>query len=238
MVTVGEPAALLPLAGAGCLVGVTISSALSRAPKIVLASGSLARASLLINAGLRIETRAPDVDEEAIMQAAFKQGASTTGALIEIAKAKAQTVVPTEEVTLVIAADSMLEFQGELIGKPKDPDDIIARWSRFRGNSATLITAHVLRLLPTGLIETDVATSRVDFADINDDELTRYAATSEPLMAAGAFTLEGLGSAFVTSIAGSASNVQGLSLPLLRLMAHRLNINWVDLWVDEPKINT
>jgi septum formation protein len=227
----------VPEPWARCVVVIAISTDLKKAPRVVLASGSLARANLLQSAGLRFETHTPDVDEVSIMKAAFDQGATTEAALIEIAKAKVKTVTSIGESTLVVAADSMLEFEGELIGKPKSKEDVVARWSRLRGSSAQLITAHVMRLLPAGRIESATETSRVNFANITDDELARYAATSEPLMAAGAFTLEGLGSAFVESIEGSASNVQGLSLPLLRLMARKLGIEWVDLWADESRMS-
>lgn len=217
---------------------IAIPAALTPAPKVVLASGSRARATLLANAGISAETLTPNVEEESIMRSALESGANAAGALIEIAKAKAQTVAATVDPTLVIAADSMLEYDGELIGKPHSPADVVARWSHFRGKSANLITAHVLKLFPDGRLITDFAVSKVNFAQISDAELEEYARTSEPLMAAGAFTLEGLGSAFIQSIEGSASNVQGLSLPLLRLMAKKLGIEWVSLWTPLPRINS
>jgi len=222
----------VPSAGPRCLVVITVSNALSTTPKVVLASSSKARANLLVNAGLDILIHEPAIDELTVMNDALDRGLETPAALAQIARAKAETVPDKGEPTLVIAADSMLEHGGKLIGKPRDRDDVVERWLNLRGSSANLITAHAMRLLPGGEVITGIETSKVEFANITDEELERYAATSEPLIAAGSFTLEGLGSAFVTSIEGSASNVQGLSLPLVRLMARRLGIEWVDLWRD------
>lgn len=189
---------------------------------------------MLTDAGLRFKAAAPDVDEVKIMNDAFASGADTAAALTEIALAKASTVSTEGGETLVIAADSMLEHSGELLGKPADKADVISRWRRFAGTSGLLMTAHVVRRLPGGATVTSVETSQINFAPITELEIEKYASNIEPLMAAGAFTLEGLGSAFVTSIDGSASNVQGLSVPLLRRMTKELGIEWVDLWQAQP----
>ena len=71
------------------------------------------------------------------------------------------------------------------------------------------------------------------FADVSDDEIAAYVATGEPLHVAGAFTIDGLGGAFVTGIEGDHHNVVGLSLPLLRDLLIELGRAWPDLW-DSP----
>ena len=68
------------------------------------------------------------------------------------------------------------------------------------------------------------------FADISDAEIDAYVATGEPLQVAGAFTIDGLGGAFITGIEGDHHNVVGLSLPLLRELVGDLGIAWTDLW--------
>ena len=68
------------------------------------------------------------------------------------------------------------------------------------------------------------------FADVTDAEIDAYVATGEPLHVAGAFTIDGLGGAFVSGIEGDHHNVVGLSLPLLRLLVGDLGIAWTDLW--------
>ena len=68
------------------------------------------------------------------------------------------------------------------------------------------------------------------FADLTDAEIAAYVATGEPLEVAGAFTVDGLGGAFVTGIEGDHHNVVGISLPLLRTLLRELGIAWPSLW--------
>jgi septum formation protein len=75
----------------------------------------------------------------------------------------------------------------------------------------------------------------VHFADLSDDEIEAYVATGEPLHVAGAFTVDGVGGAFVTGIEGDHHNVVGVSLPLLRELVLELGHSWTELWsVSRP----
>ena len=82
----------------------------------------------------------------------------------------------------------------------------------------------------TGRHVSATASTTVHFADVSDDEIAAYVATGEPLHVAGAFTVDGLGGAFVTGIEGDFHNVVGVSLPLVRTMVADLGHRWVDLW--------
>ena len=75
-----------------------------------------------------------------------------------------------------------------------------------------------------------VASTTVHFADLTDAEIAAYVATGEPLEVAGAFTVDGLGGAFVSGIEGDHHNVVGISLPLLRTLLAGLGIAWPSLW--------
>ena len=68
------------------------------------------------------------------------------------------------------------------------------------------------------------------FATLSEDEIDAYVATGEPLAVAGAFTVDGLGGAFVTAISGDHHNVVGISLPLLRVLLADLGVPWPSLW--------
>jgi septum formation protein len=74
------------------------------------------------------------------------------------------------------------------------------------------------------------ASTVVHFADLSADEIDAYVATGEPLEVAGAFTVDGLGGAFVTGIEGDHHNVVGVSLPLLRDLVAELGRPWTSLW--------
>ena len=129
---------------------------------------------------------------------------------------------------MVIGCDSVLAFEGEIGGKPAGPVEAAGRWRRMRGHSGVLHTGHCVRRGDQEFIET--ASTIVHFADITDAEIDAYVASGEPLNVAGAFTIDGLGGAFVTSIEGDHHNVVGISLPLLRDLVGDLGIAWTDLW--------
>ncbi|WP_433537009.1 Maf family protein [Micromonospora sp. CA-249363] len=136
----------------------------------------------------------------------------------------------TNQRTLVIGCDSVLEFDGEILGKPADPADATRRWLRMRGRSGVLHSGHCLIDGVAGRRAEAVASTVVHFADISDDEIAAYVATGEPLAVAGAFTIDGLGGPFVERIEGDPGTVVGLSMPLLRRLLAELGLQITDLW--------
>ena len=133
---------------------------------------------------------------------------------------------------LVLGCDSILDIDGEVHGKPVDATEVEARWQRMRGRSGTLHTGHWLiddREDGTGATFGAVASTVVHFAHLDDEEISAYIATGEPLRVAGAFTIDGLGGPYVTSIEGDHSNVVGLSLPLLRELLRDVGLGFHDL---------
>ena len=130
----------------------------------------------------------------------------------------------------MLGCDSVLELDGEALGKPDDAADATARWQAMRGRSGVLHTGHALHDLATGRVAAATASTTVHFADVTDAEIAAYVATGEPLHVAGAFTVDGLGGAFVRGIEGDHHNVVGISLPLLRELLAELDHSWVDFW--------
>lgn len=131
---------------------------------------------------------------------------------------------------LILGCDSVLEFEGELLGKPADADEAIRRWERMRGREGVLHTGHCLIELRTGKDVEGSAATKVTFADITDEEIGAYVASGEPLQVAGAFTIDGLGGPFIERLDGDHTNVVGLSLPLLRNLLADLGYAITDLW--------
>lgn len=189
---------------------------------IVLASQSPARLQTLRNAGIDPQVIVSGVDESQL------DGLPPRELALGLARLKAQAVAPQVPEAVVIGCDSVLEFEGAPLGKPVDAQDAIQRWQRMRGRSGVLVTGHAVVRGDEMVAAT--AETTVHFADLSDEEIEAYVATGEPLHVAGAFTVDSLGGAFVTSIEGDHHNVVGISLPLLRELLGELGIRWTDLW--------
>lgn len=200
--------------------------------RFVLASASPARLATLRAAGVHPEVIVSGVDEDAI-------SADTSTRLVqELATAKARAVAGRlTGSALVLGCDSMLEFEGEMVGKPGSTEQAVARWQRLSGKTGVLHTGHALLELGDGEVRRTVqavASTEVRFAELAPQEIEAYVGTGEPLNVAGGFTIDGLGGWFVESLVGDHHNVVGLSLPLLRRMLAKLGYRVTDLPVAQP----
>jgi septum formation protein len=201
-------------------------SQLIMAPKIVLASASPSRLRLLTSAGIKPTVVVSGVDEEDVAYSQLTPRELVTA----LAIVKAHTVRSLIEYpALIIGCDSTFEFEGESLGKPGNAENAIARAKRLRGNSGLLHTGHCIIDTEKEIEISDVATTRVHFANMTDEEIEGYVATGEPLHVAGGFTLDGISAPFITKIEGETSNVIGLSLPLLRNAVNQLGYKWFEL---------
>lgn len=229
--------------------------------RVILASASPARRQTLESAGLCPEVRVSAVDEDALLARCEAQGLGPESKVLVLAQAKARQVAaafgqdgnagvagtagaggtPDADLagenplsTLVIGCDSMLEFHGQVLGKPHDPQVALARVWALSGDAGVLHTGHwMIRLDVQGRMigeEGNTESTRVFFAEFSHAEAQAYVDSGEPLEVAGSFTIDGLGGAFIRRIEGDPHNVVGISLPLLRRLAQRLEVFWPDLW--------
>ena len=195
--------------------------------RLVLASASPARLSLLRQAGLAPEVVVSNVDESSIRAPRVAEQVAL------LAAAKASDVAKQETDALVIGADSLLEFHGKPLGKPADAADARDRWRRMAGRSGILHTGQALFDVRDRVVasrDIAVASTVVYFADPTPQELEAYLATGEPLAVAGAFTLDGLGAPFVRRVEGDPAAVIGLSLATLRTQLAGRGVTITDLW--------
>jgi len=198
---------------------------------VILASASPARLMLLRSQNIKPIVIASEINEKEI-EAQYKNSA-TEVIVKELSIAKANYVL-NANVSLnngiLIAADSMLEFNSQSLGKPLNAENAIERWQQMRGKTGILHTGHTVIRLDNKQTITRVISTKVEFANIDDQEILDYVATTEPLYVAGAFTIDSLGAAFVKQVHGDHSNVVGLSLPALREIVRELGLSWTSLW--------
>jgi septum formation protein len=193
--------------------------------RVVLASASPARLRLLRDAGLDPEVIVSGVDESVVTDD------DPHSLVTALAQMKAEAVAATlDGDPLVIGCDSMLEFYGEILGKPGTPEAATERWQRMRGRTGRLLTGHCVVDVASGKQASEVGETVVHFSEPTDAEIAAYVASGEPIQVAGAFTLDGKAAPFIESIEGDASNVIGLSLPVLRRLLAQLGVGITELW--------
>ena len=196
------------------------------ARRLVLASGSASRLRVLRDAGFDPDVVVSGVSEEI-------DGLIPSQSVVALAERKASAVAGQCLDCLVLGCDSMLEVDGEALGKPTSGAEATDMWRRLSGREATLHTGHCLIDTSTERRISRLGSSVVHFGRPTDSELSAYISTHEPLTLAGAFSIEGLSGPFVDAIDGSPSNVLGVSLPVVRELLAAVGVAITDLWSRE-----
>jgi septum formation protein len=174
--------------------------------QIILASASPRRKELIGYLGIDFEVKVPDIHEQA------HHNESPMDFCLRISREKALRVKADYQNSLVIAADTIVVIDDDILGKPESTKDAYSFLKRLSGRSHDVITAYSV-MLPGDLKEISRAViSRVHFADMTDEDIRWYVSTGEPMDKAGAYALQGIGGAFIDRIEGSYTNVIGLPL--------------------------
>jgi septum formation protein len=177
-----------------------------RLPTLILASQSPRRRQILENMGLKFTVHLPEAEEE------MPSVASSERVIVANAHAKAVSVASKREPEdIVLGADTLVLLDGEVMGKPKSPQDARAMISKLSGRTHEVITGLSLITRQTQSWNRAVK-SRVTFRKITEEETTHYLATREPYDKAGAYAVQGLGAMYIERIEGSYTNVMGLPI--------------------------
>lgn len=189
---------------------------------LVLASASPTRLRQLQLAGFDPAVQPSEVDES------VPPGTSAADAVTLLAERKARAVASSFPDSLVLGCDSLVELDGEVLGKASSPTEALEWWRSMRGRSVEVWTGQCLAHHGTTTARTTSATVR--FTTPSDDELDAYVRTPEPMAAAGAFRLDGYASVFVESVVGDPGTVHGLCLPAFRSMLADVGVEVHELW--------
>jgi len=197
---------------------------------LILASASRSRKNLLINSDIKFIQLSSNFDESVLKEKNIKDLALRLSfSKAELIKNKIKEINLNQNLKLtsfeILGCDSIFEFNGNALGKPKDKKDAYQRWLEMSASYGFLHTGHTLlfcELINDGsklILKEEVKktiSSKIVFSKLDNREISRYVDSLEPLYCAGGFALEGKGGKFIEKIDGCFSNVMGLSLPWLR----------------------
>jgi septum formation protein len=182
------------------------------AARVVLASSSPRRRELLTLIGISHTVLPADIDESVL------PGEEPEAHAERLAREKAGVIAAREPNAVVIAADTIVVVDGEILGKPRDEAAAAVMLRRLSGRAHVVLTA--VAVARAGQIASGVEAVDVRFRDLSDDEIERYIATREPMDKAGAYGIQGYGATIVERIDGDYFAVMGLALGrMVRLMA-------------------
>ena len=186
--------------------------------RLILASTSPRRRDLLMQVGLNFEVVPSSVEEE------HQDGLSPLEVARTLAREKASDVASRLSSGIVIGADTIVVLEGEILGKPKDPEDAFQILRKLSGRSHDVITALALIDIDSGKMITGEEITRVFFKEMIDQEISAYISTGEPMDKAGAYGIQGRGILFVRRIEGCYTNVVGLPMMKLTEMLSEMGV--------------
>jgi septum formation protein len=178
----------------------------TRAP-IVLASASPRRQELLKTAGIEFIVRPADISEVPA------PGESPLAFAERMARGKARAVHEFVPNAVVLAADTVVAVDDQILGKPENDDDAVRMLRLLSGRTHLVITSVCLK--NNNLEEVLSENTAVEFAPMRDDEIREYVQTGEPMDKAGAYAIQGMASRWITKVDGDYYNVVGLPVDLV-----------------------
>ena len=180
-------------------------------PRVVLASSSPRRRELLTLIGITHTVAPADIDESVL------PGEDPRTHAERLARDKASVIATREPNAVIIAADTIVVIDGDILGKPRDQADAAQMLRRLAGRAHVVYTA--VAVARGTEINSGVEAVDVRFRELTDDEIARYVATREPMDKAGAYGIQGYGATIVERIDGDYFAVMGLALGrMVRLM--------------------
>jgi len=193
--------------------------------KIVLASSSRRRRRLLEQVGAPFEAVDPG-EVEATSGMPEEQAVGN-------AVAKARKIAEQMGEGIVVGADTVVVFEGRVLGKPRDASEAKDMLRTLRGKVHSVLTGMAVVDAVLGLVETDLVETLVRMRPLSDEEIAAYVSTGEPFGKAGGYAIQGVGGLLVEEVRGCFYNVVGLPLSRLdsllkRFGVHILSVQEVD----------
>ncbi len=191
-------------------------------PLIILASASPRRQELLALLGIPFEILPSGVEER------FLAGESPEGHVLRLARAKAEDVASRKKGRWILAADTVVEIDGKILGKPKDHREAEEMLHRLSRRVHRVLTGYCILSSASSLSREGKVTTRVKFKPLSPEEICWYIGTGEPFDKAGGYAVQGKGAFMVQEVRGSYTNVVGL--PLCEVIRDLRELGAVDIF--------
>jgi septum formation protein len=198
---------------------ITVEIDVSKIPKLILASASPRRQTLLKNVGCDFTVEVANVDESHLPPESPQEYAQRVACL------KADAVQKLHQDSAILAADTIVSYQGQIFGKPRHQDHAFSMWQDLSDAEHDVITAICLQYKDEQ--QSQIVSTKVKFAEIHAREMELYWQSGEPQDKAGGYAIQGLASAWVVKVTGSYSNVVGLPLFETNKLLARIGHNWL-----------
>lgn len=233
-------------------------TASSTGQRLILASQSPSRKKILEQAGIEFDVVVSQVDEQAVIEQSGPLSPAEEALVLARTKAESVAALPEARGALVLGCDSVFELDGVSYGKPYEVEVAVQRWQQMRGKTGTLHTGHWLVAagtatttakhswlgavnaveagpmpgVPSQQLQSagETVSAQVHFGEPSDEQIRGYAESGEPLLCAGAFTLEGRAAAFIDGVDGDPNAVIGLSPRALTGLLAELGVDVTELW--------
>jgi septum formation protein len=174
--------------------------------RFILASASPRRIELLNLLGLRFEVMPSNVDEK------FIKGETPRDHVLRLSEEKARMSSALHPEAWVMGADTIVIINGNVLGKPRTPDEAREMLGKLSGQIHTVFTGFTVTRKSAGILIRDAVESSVLFREVPEEEMAWYIKTQEPYDKAGGYAVQGMGAFFIKEIHGSYTNVMGLPL--------------------------
>lgn len=172
---------------------------------MILASNSKRRQEILKDAGFNFKIITSDIEE-------ISDKKIITEKILDIAEKKLEQIAKDNKNEFILAADTVVELNGMIFGKPKNREEAFSFLRILSGNTHKVITAYVLKNVSKNILIKEVVTSEVKFLELDDEIINWYLDTGEPFDKAGAYGIQGKGRALVEKINGDYFSIMGFPI--------------------------
>ncbi|MBC2851443.1 septum formation protein Maf [Cetobacterium sp. 8H] len=189
---------------------------------MILASKSPRRKEILNQLGFQLEIKVKDVEE-------VSSKIELTDKIKDISYKKVVEVAKENRTSFVVGADTLVEINGEVLGKPNDETEAREMLKKLSGKEHRVITAYTLINLEKNINISEAVESKVFFKTISNDEIDWYIESREPMDKAGAYGIQGLGAIFVDKIEGDFFSIMGFPINHFVKTLKKLGIDIKDI---------